>query len=190
LASPHHRKTGRSWLDLLALSLRLTAVALLSGIIWIHLHLWQLGYRHIPTIGPLFLAGALSSLGVTAVLLLRPSRLVGLLAFALDTALLVSLIASINIGLFGFQESLNGPFVVESIALEATAAAALLLWVVVDLAAESRSRRTRVTPLAQRRERIGDTGRRRAGRADAGAGRLAGTLDLHLVSECDGPDAA
>jgi hypothetical protein len=189
LASPHHRNSGRGWLDILALSLRLAAVTLLSGIIWIHLHLWQLGYRHIPTIGPLFLAGAISSLAVTAVLLVRPSRLVGLLALVVDQALLVSLIASINIDLFGFQESLNAPFVVESVALEAMAAAALVLWVAVDLAAESRFRRTTVTPSLHPEERMQHAERRRDRRANAETG-LVRTLDLRLVNECHGHDAA
>lgn len=79
VASPHHRKVHlRSEPgEVLALFLRLGAVGLLSWDGWAHLHLWQDGYRHIPTIGPLFLAGAVSALAVAAVLLLRPSRLLG-----------------------------------------------------------------------------------------------------------------
>ena len=132
LASLRHRKFRPSRLEVVGLSVRLAAVALLSGVIWIHLHLWQVGYKHIPTIGPLFLAGALSALAVTAVLLARPSRLAGLFALAIDLGILASLIASINLGLFGFKESVNGPFVVESITLEALAAVALLLWLGID----------------------------------------------------------
>ena len=80
VASPRHRKVhlrndpGK----MLALSLRLVAVGLLSWVGWAHLHLLADGYRHIPTIGPLFLAGAVSALAVAVGLLLRPSRLLGL----------------------------------------------------------------------------------------------------------------
>jgi hypothetical protein len=190
LASLHHRKTGRGWAEALAVSLRLAAVGLLGGVIWIHLHLWQLGYRHIPTIGPLFLAGAVTSLAVTAVLLVRPSRLVGLLALALDQAILVSVITSVNIGLFGFKESLNGPFVVESITLEVIAGAALLLWVVVDLAAENRSRPTTVTAPAHPEGSPERPGRRRARPAKAEPGATTPTLGLHLLSQRHGHDTA
>ncbi len=55
LASPRRPEApgrgGRSALTLL----RLGCVALLAWIGYIHLHLWQEGYRHIPTNGPLFL---------------------------------------------------------------------------------------------------------------------------------------
>jgi hypothetical protein len=164
-------------------------VALLSGVIWIHLHLWQLGYRHIPIVGPLFLVGALSALAVTGVLLARPSRLVGLLALAVDQAILVSLVASINIGLFGFQEFLNGPFVVESIVVEATAGAVLLLWVAVDLAAESGSPRTVVTPSIRRSNSFEHAASSRPRRPKT-AGRLRRTPDLPIVSEYHSPDVA
>jgi hypothetical protein len=80
VASPRHRKVHLRhdpW-DVLALFVRLMAVGLLSWDGWAHLHLWQDGYRHIPTIGPLFLVGAVSAMAVAAGLLLRPSRLLGL----------------------------------------------------------------------------------------------------------------
>src|ERR1700739_3633633 len=109
--SPRHRKTDLrgDWVEVLALLLRLVAVGLLGAVGWVHLHLWQEGYKHIPTIGPLFLVAVFSLLAVTAVLLAWPSRLVGLLAVAVDIGLLASLISSINLGLFGFKESLTGP---------------------------------------------------------------------------------
>jgi hypothetical protein len=44
---------------------------------------------------------------VAAVLLARPSPVVGLLVLAIDTGILASLIGSINLGLFGFTESLT-----------------------------------------------------------------------------------
>src|ERR1700722_18917485 len=40
VASPHHRKFRVDRLNLIGLSLRVTAGALLSAVVWIHLHLW------------------------------------------------------------------------------------------------------------------------------------------------------
>jgi hypothetical protein len=137
-ASLDHKKVGRRPYDIVALSLRLAAIALLGSTAWIHLHLWQSGYRHIPTIGPLFLAAALSASVVAAALLGRPSRLIATLALAVDAGILLSLIGSINVGLFGFTESLNAPFVVESVVIETLAALAIALWVVVDRIAHNR----------------------------------------------------
>jgi hypothetical protein len=132
-----------------ALSLRLAAIALLSAVAWIHLHLWQSGYRHIPTIGPLFLAAVLAAAGVAAILLARPSRMLGMLALALDAGILAALIGSINVGLFGFTESLNAPFAVESIVIETLAGLALALWITVDRMAQNRHRLIKLPTAAE-----------------------------------------
>ena len=124
VASPRHRKghLRGDWVEILALALRLVGVGLLSAVGWTHLHLWQTGYRHIPTIGPLFLAAAVSVFVIGAGLLARPSRLIGLSGIALVMGVLAGLIVSVNVGLFGFKESLSAPFSVESIVLEIAAA--------------------------------------------------------------------
>src|SRR5260370_27065686 len=59
LASPRRPPaTGPGAVRPVAALLRLGCVALLAWIGYIHLHLWQEGYRHIPTNGPLFLLDA------------------------------------------------------------------------------------------------------------------------------------
>jgi hypothetical protein len=138
--SPHHRKADLrgDGVEVLALLLRLVATGLLSAVGWVHLHLWQEGYRHIPTIGPLFLAAAVSVLVFGVGLLGRPSRLIGLLGFGTVIGILGGLIVSVNVGLFGFTESLTAPFAVESIVLEIAAAVTLAAWIAVDVLAESR----------------------------------------------------
>jgi hypothetical protein len=61
LASPRRPPPGPGAVrPAAALLLRLGCVALLAWIGYIHLHLWQEGYRHIPTNGPLFLLDAVA----------------------------------------------------------------------------------------------------------------------------------
>jgi hypothetical protein len=138
--SPRHRKVDfrSNRVEILVQLLRLLSVGLLSAVGWVHLHLWQAGYRHVPTIGPLFLAAMVSTLAVAAGLLVRPSRMIGVLGFGVVMGILVGLIVSVNVGLFGFTESLSAPFAVESIVLEIAAAVTLLFWMVMDLMEESR----------------------------------------------------
>src|SRR6266550_3203619 len=81
LASPRRPPPGPGAVrPAAALLLRLGCVALLAWIGYIHLHLWQEGYRHIPTNGPLFLLDAVAGFVLAAVLLTWPRPLAGLLA--------------------------------------------------------------------------------------------------------------
>jgi hypothetical protein len=139
-ASPRHRRVHwrRDRREIPLLVLRLVSIGLLSTLGWIHVHLWQVGYRHLPTIGPLFLAAAVSTVTVAVAMLVWPSRFVGVLGFGTVIGILAGLIVSINVGLFGFTESSSSPFVVESIVLEMAAAITLAGWVAVDLMMESR----------------------------------------------------
>ncbi len=91
----------------------------------IHLHLWSDGYRSIPTIGPLFLVQGIVgiALAVGVVVLRRPCALAVGALFALGT--MGGLLLSVNVGLFGFRDSLRAPWAVESLVLEAAAAGAL-----------------------------------------------------------------
>jgi hypothetical protein len=130
---------------LAALVFRLACAGLLVWVGAVHLHLWSEGYREIPTIGPLFVADAVGGFVLAALLLLWPSALAGLLGAGFMVSTLAGLILSINVGLFGFQESLQASFVVESILLESIGAAALLAW--AGLAAA-----TSTTPAAQDRK--------------------------------------
>ena len=87
LASPRRPAApGRGGRRAAALLLRLGCAALLAGIGYIHLHLWQEGYRHIPTNGPLFLLDAVAGFVLAAVLLAWPRPLAGLLAVGYTVA--------------------------------------------------------------------------------------------------------
>jgi len=107
----------------------------LSGLI--HLHLWDTGYRHIPTIGPLFLvqgvAGILVALAVA--LLRRPvTALVGAL---LAAGTVGGLVLSVEVGLFGFRDSFSAPYATMSLVLESVAFVVLVGATLVGLHAPS-----------------------------------------------------
>ncbi len=148
LASPRKPKApGRGGM-VVALLLRLGCVALLAWIGYVHLHLWQEGYRQIPTNGPLFLLDAVAGFALAAVLLAWPRPLAGLLAAGYTCATLGALIISLTVGLFGFRESITASFVTESLTIESITALALISWTIL-VALRPPTRRPR--PLAQPR---------------------------------------
>jgi hypothetical protein len=111
IASPGPTVTALCW----AGSLLLIA----SGLI--HLHLWATGYRHISTIGPLFLLQGIA--GIALALVVAVSRqLLAMVAgalFALGT--MAGLLVSIEVGLFGFKDSLDAPCATWSVVVESVA---------------------------------------------------------------------
>ena len=101
-----------------------------SGVL--HLFLWlNYGYRNIHVIGPLFLAQA--AVGWALALLTCASRhwLAALAEIGYALASAGGLVISINIGLFGWQEASNGPWVWQALAIELGAVAVLLPAVVL-----------------------------------------------------------
>ena len=146
LTSPRRQqfRTRRGSVYLAALVFRLGCASLLVWVAAIHLHLWSGGYQEIPTIGPLFLADAVGGFVLAALPLVWPSPLTGLLGAGFMVSTLAGLLASINLGLFGFHESLGAPFVAESILLESIGAAVLLAW--AGIAAAIATTRAASTP--------------------------------------------
>ena len=129
-----------------ALLLRLSCAALLAWIGYIHLHLWQEGYRQIPTDGPLFLLDAVAGFVLAAALLAWPRALTGLIAAGYTAATLGALLISLSVGLFGFRESISASYVVESLAIETITVVALISWTVL-VAAIPGARAARGRPL-------------------------------------------
>ena len=91
-------------------------------IIWsglIHFHLWQaFGYRHIPTIGPLFLLQSVSGVIVGA-------------GFVLST--LAGFLISVEHGLFGFKDQWSSPFTYQAFGIELSSVVVLAAGVVLCL---------------------------------------------------------
>lgn len=101
---------------------RVAGAGLLAWMGWIHLHLWNDGYKHLPTIGNLFLFNFIAAVILAAAVLTVPYRLLGPAAAAgaaMGVGTVSSLAISINVGLFGFKDSYNAPFAHLSIWVEA-----------------------------------------------------------------------
>ncbi|WP_422677962.1 hypothetical protein [Blastococcus brunescens] len=64
----HHRPPAPA----LLWALRIAGAALLAAMAWIHLDLWNDGYRTIDVIGPAFLLNAVAGFGLAALLLVTP----------------------------------------------------------------------------------------------------------------------
>jgi hypothetical protein len=98
---------------------------LLAASSGIHLELWSMGYRTIPTIGPLFLVQVIAG-AIFAVLLLVSRRLLMVIAAAgFMIATVVGLLLSIYVGLFGFMDTLAAPYAGLSLGVESAGAAVL-----------------------------------------------------------------
>ena len=150
LASPRKpRAAGRGGSMVVAMLLRVGCVALLAWIGYVHLHLWQEGYRQIPTNGPLFLLDAVAGFALAAVLLVWPRPLTGLLAAGYTCATLGALIISLTVGLFGFRESISASFVTESLTIDSVTALGLISWTILVAALRPPTRRPR--PIVQPR---------------------------------------
>ncbi len=107
---------------------RAAGAGLLVWMGWIHLHLWNHGYKHIPSIGDLFLFNFIAAVVLAVAVPVVPARYLTLAAGAgalMAAGTLVSLTISINVGLLGFKDSFGAPFVHLSLWVEAAATVVL-----------------------------------------------------------------
>ena len=94
----------------------------------IHLHLWAMGYRNIPTIGVLFLAQGLAGAAMAVLLVVTRRLLVVVTAAGFFVATIGGFLLSTYVGLFGFMDTLAAPFAGVSLVVES--AGAIILTVV------------------------------------------------------------
>ena len=88
----------------------------------LHFHLWQkVGYRHIPTIGPLYLVQSVAAVvvGVLVIAVRRVWVAIAGAGFALST--MVGFLISVEHGLFGFKDSWSAPFAHQALAVDIAA---------------------------------------------------------------------
>jgi len=86
------------------LLVRVAAAGLILATTGIHLDLYLTGYRHIPTIGPLFLLQVIAGFLVAVAVLAVPAWQVALLAAGFVVSTLGGYILSLWVGLFSFHE--------------------------------------------------------------------------------------
>ncbi len=87
-----------------------------SGLI--HLYLWADGYKHITTIGPLFLAQAVAGLVLAVILVAYPRTLAAAGGVAYLLATIGAFALSATVGLFGFMDTLDAPWASPSLIVE------------------------------------------------------------------------
>ncbi len=94
---------------------------------YIHFHLWKVGYRHIPTIGPLFLLQSVAGL-LLGVLVMAVRRVwAAVLGLGLAVSTMIGFLVSVTHGLCGFKDSWSAPFAHQALAIETAAIAALVI---------------------------------------------------------------
>src|SRR5215469_5458246 len=86
------------------LGLRVVGAGLLAATGAIHLDLYLTGFRHIPTIGWLFLLQVIAAFGLAVLQLVPGGRLMAALGAGFAVATLGGYLLSIWFGLFGFHE--------------------------------------------------------------------------------------
>jgi hypothetical protein len=133
----------------LASSLALVVGGLL--IVWssgIHFHLWQsVGYKHIPTIGPLFLLQSIAGL-LLGLLVLAVRRVwVAVLGIGFGLATMAGFLISVAHGLFGFKDSWDAPFAHQAFAIEIAIIVVLMIAGAFCLAGSASSTTTRTSPV-------------------------------------------
>jgi len=106
---------------------------LLIWLSYIHFHLWRDGYRHIATIGPLFLVQSVAGLlvGLLVIAVRRVWTAIVGIGFALAT--MAGFLISVEHGLFGFTDSWAAPFAGLAFTVEIATAVALVVAGVVCL---------------------------------------------------------
>lgn len=100
-------------------------VAFVAGgllVIWssyIHFHLWQeLGYRHIPTIGPLFLTQSIAGLFLGLLIIAVRRVWVAIVGAGFAASTMAGFLITVQHGLFGFKDSWSAPFAHEAFGIE------------------------------------------------------------------------
>ena len=116
--------------DLVALVAVVAAAVLMvcSGLI--HVHLWDIAYRHVATLGPLFLVQAVAALVLAVVLVVTRVVVVALACMGLMLGTLVGFILADTVGIFGFTLPVVTGWAYEALAAEMASAVVLGVLVV------------------------------------------------------------
>jgi hypothetical protein len=102
-----------------------------SGII--HLHLWDIAYRHVATLGPLFLVQAISAVVIAVAIVATRHILAVAAGLALVAGTIVGFILARTVGIFGFKLPFssglaNTVVIIEAVAVVTLSLTGALLW--------------------------------------------------------------
>jgi hypothetical protein len=116
--------------DVVALGAAAAAAILMicSGLI--HIHLWDIAYRHVATLGPLFLVQAIAALVFAVVLVVARVVVVALACIVLMLGTVVGFILADTVGIFGFTLPAVTGWAYEALISEVVSAAVLAVLVV------------------------------------------------------------
>ena len=104
--------------DVVALGAVVAAAILMvcSGLI--HIHLWDIAYRHVATLGPLFLVQAVAALVLAVVLVVARVVVVALACMVLMVGTMVGFILAASVGIFGFTLQIVTAWAYEALGAE------------------------------------------------------------------------
>ena len=91
----------------------------------IHIHLWDIAYRHVATLGPLFLVQAVAALVLAVVLVVTRVVVVALACILLMLGTVVGFILAASVGIFGFTLPVMTAWAYEALAAELVSAVVL-----------------------------------------------------------------
>ena len=116
--------------DVAALGAVVAAAILMicSGLV--HIHLWDIAYRHVATLGPLFIVQAIAALVFAVVLVVARVVVVALACIVLMLGTVVGFILADTVGIFGFTLPAVTGWAYEAIITELVSAVVLAVLVV------------------------------------------------------------
>jgi len=93
-----------------------------ASLLWssyVHFHLWEsLGYRHIATIGTLFLVQSIAGVLLALLAIARRRAWTAVLGFGFALLTMLGFVVSVTHGLFGFKDAWSAPFAHQALVLE------------------------------------------------------------------------
>jgi hypothetical protein len=117
----------------------LAGAAVIAGSALIHLYLWADGYRHVTTIGPLFLAQGIAGLVLAALLVAYPRVATAAAGTGYLLATIGGFALSASVGLFGFQDTLDAPWAASALLIELAGVVCLVVGAALPLRTRARS---------------------------------------------------
>jgi hypothetical protein len=104
---------------------------------YVHLKLWNMenGYDQLPVVGKMFLLQGIACLALAVAAVVLRRLVFAVLGAALMASSIGALVISLNGGLFGFDETVDSPYVTSSFVVESVSVAAFLAAAIIAITA-------------------------------------------------------